>query len=77
MTGTDSRSAGLTRVTVNLTPRGFAAMELAGGLTGDSKTDTVNRALQVYAYFEHIVRGGGAVYVREADGGDLERVQIL
>jgi hypothetical protein len=77
MAGNDSHAQSLTRLTVNLTPRATAAMELAAGLTGDSKTDTVCRALQVYAYIEQILRGGGAVYVRETTDGNLERVQVL
>lgn len=39
----------LTRLTVNLTPRSHAAMYAAAEVTGLSKTDTVNRALQFYA----------------------------
>lgn len=38
----------LTRLTVNLTPRAVAAMEESAARDGDSKTDVVNRALQLY-----------------------------
>lgn len=56
----------LERVTVNLTPRAARALEQAGQITGDTKTDTINRALQVYAYLEQVTRDGGAIYVRES-----------
>lgn len=68
---------GLERVTVNLTPRSSAALELAVRLTGDTKTDTINRALQVYAYLEQVARNGGSVHVREAKGDEMERLKFL
>ncbi len=40
----------LTRLTVNLTQKSAEAMEHAAELNRDTKTDTVNRALQVYDY---------------------------
>lgn len=39
---------GVFATSVNLTSKSIRAMEDAAYLTGDSKTDTVNRALQVY-----------------------------
>jgi hypothetical protein len=62
---------GLERVTVNLIPRASRALEQAGQLTGDSKTDTINRALQVYAYLEEVWSKGGSVLV-EIDGKRTE-----
>lgn len=50
---------------MNLIPRANAALELAIQITGDSKTDTVNRALQVYAYLEHVISDGGEVMIRQ------------
>jgi hypothetical protein len=67
----------LTRLTVNLTPRSAAALDLAVGDTGDSKTDTINRALQVYAYLEHAITGGGAIFVRESADADLVQLKIM
>jgi hypothetical protein len=57
----------LERVTVNLTPRSSAALALAAELTQDSKTDTINRALQVYAYLMHTVKENGKI-MTEQDG---------
>ncbi|WP_233574272.1 ribbon-helix-helix domain-containing protein [Amycolatopsis panacis] len=55
---------GLERVTVNLAPRASRALENAVKLTGDSKTDTINRALQVYAYLEEVWDNQGEVLIR-------------
>ncbi|RFU41715.1 hypothetical protein DZF91_10365 [Actinomadura logoneensis] len=65
------------RVTVNLTAKGAAALSELMRLTGDTKTDVINRALGVYAYLETVEQEGGKVYVREQDGADLERVRFL
>jgi hypothetical protein len=67
----------LERLTVNLTGRASRALDLATDLTGDTKTDAVNRALQVYAYMEQIVTRGGSIYVREAEGSELERIKLF
>lgn len=69
-------SSPLERVTVNLTERSAKALRLAAGLTGDTKTDTINRALQVYAYFEHVVSQGGSVLVRESPDADPVKIII-
>ena len=67
----------LERVTVNLIPRSARALELATELTGDSKTDTINRALQIYAYLEQVTANGGAIYTRESPDAELERLKIF
>ena len=67
----------LERVTVNLTARASRALELATELTGDTKTDTINRALQIYAYIEQVASHGGAIYVREQASSELERVKVF
>lgn len=66
----------LHRVTVNLTPRSHKALRVAAEITGGSITDTVNRALQFYAYAEHIMSVGGEVFVREP-GEEMTRVKLM
>jgi hypothetical protein len=68
---------GLERITVNLTSRSSSALELAVELSGDTKTDTINRAIQIYAYLERVIRNGGAVHVQEQGGAELERLKIV
>ncbi len=70
-------SGPLERITVNLTARSARALEAATDLTGDSKTDTVNRALQIYAFMEHVTASGGSIYVRETADSELERLKLF
>ncbi|MEU8250182.1 hypothetical protein [Nonomuraea sp. NPDC048916] len=66
------------RVTVNLTSRANDALDRAADLTGLSRTDTINRALQVYAYIEEIVNAqGGTLYVREANQTELVQLRFV
>jgi hypothetical protein len=67
----------LERITVNVTRRASRALDLATKLTGDSKTDTVNRALQVYAYVEQVTADGGSVYVRAGANTELELLKVF
>ncbi|TDD76731.1 hypothetical protein E1298_30280 [Actinomadura rubrisoli] len=64
-------------MTVNLTGRGAGALGELVRRTGDSKTDVINRALIVYELIERITDEGGAVFVREPDSAELERVRFL
>ncbi len=45
--------------------------------TGDSQTDTINRAIQVYAYLTDITETGGTLYVRDDGSDELERLRII
>lgn len=67
----------LERVTVNLNARAARALEFVTTLTGDSKTDAISRALQVYAFFEETTSAGGAVYIKESKDAELQRVKIF
>jgi hypothetical protein len=67
----------LERVTVNLSQRTSEAMEQLAGMTGESKTDTINKALQVFAYLQQLQGNGGAVYVREPGSKEVERLKIF
>jgi hypothetical protein len=60
------------RLTVNLVERAVNSLALAAGITGDSKTDTVNRALQAYAYFLHERQMGNSVVIRRLDGTEFQ-----
>lgn len=71
------RQQSLYRVTANLTPRSSAALEQVARLTGDNKTDTINRAIQVYAYIVDITQNDGDVYVRSGGAPELERLGFL
>jgi hypothetical protein len=67
----------LERVTVNLVARASRALQRAVDITGDSKTDALNRAIQVYAYLEEVEANGGDIYIREAKDSDLQLLKIF
>ena len=46
-------------------------------LTGDTKTDSINRALQVYAYLEEVSANGGDIYVRETKDSELQLLKMF
>jgi hypothetical protein len=65
------------RVSVNLLPKAAAVLDDAIQLSGYSQTDTINRALQAYAFLLKALARGGGVYVRETADGELFRVEFL
>lgn len=69
---------GLTRVTVNLTPRSADALQRTCRRTGENKTDAINHALQVLAVVHELLdrNDGRSLVVMQPDGG-CERVYLL
>jgi hypothetical protein len=73
----DGRMAtNLTRLTVNLIPKADAALNHAADATGLSRTDTVNRALQVYDYLVAEMAKGADLYVGSIPDS-LMRLKII
>ena len=72
----DMRMGAYERLTVNLTQRSAEALAKAAELSGDTKTDTVNRALQTYAFIREAVASGGTVLVRTSDS-QVEAIKFL
>ena len=52
-------------------------LDMAVKRTGDSQTDTINRAIQVYSYLTDITETSGTLYVRDAGTDELERLHII
>ncbi|PKW18603.1 hypothetical protein [Saccharopolyspora spinosa] len=67
----------LAKVTVNLTPRALQALGEVAEITGDSKTDTINRALQLYAFVEKTIAKGGSVHLRESADSELQQIRFF
>lgn len=65
----------LTKVTVNLVPRAIGALEWIAGYTGYTKTDVINRALQLYAVVEQARELGKTLAVITKDGS-IERITL-
>ncbi len=68
---------GPTRVTVNLTRKAADALEELSDSTGYSKTDTINRALQVYAIIQGFLDKGASLVVKPEDAGPEIRLHIV
>jgi hypothetical protein len=64
--GTDRQQ--LERITVNFVPRASEALRQAVELTHDSKTDTINRAIQLYAYVLKAQAGGQDIFIGDTKG---------
>ena len=62
---------------MNLIARASRALQRVSDLTGDTKTDSINRALQVYAYIEEVNANGGAIYVRETKDSELQLLKMF
>jgi hypothetical protein len=52
----------VTRVTVNLTGKALAALEAAAARTGDTRTDTTNRAIHLYNRLTEAVETGSGAH---------------
>lgn len=76
-TGADRGHGPLERVTVNLTPRSSRALREAVAVTGDTKTDAINRALQIYAFLEGVWSTGGSVFVRQHADAEPELLRAF
>jgi len=58
----------LTRITVNLHPKAANALINVAQLNEESKTDAVNRALQLYDLWCRTVADGEEFYIKGANG---------
>lgn len=67
----------LIKTTVNLTPRTEASLILAAQATGDSKTDTINRAIQVYGFLVTLREQGKTIYAENPDGTRNELTAVI
>ena len=65
----------LERVTVNLIPKASKALAETADLTGDSKTDTINRALQLYAWVMQVTSANGKIMVEQ--DGEVSVIKLL
>lgn len=66
MTTTDRTD--LTKVSAWLIPKTMLALDIAVEQTGDNKNDTLNRAVQIYAYLTDLRRQGYAIRARRVRG---------
>jgi hypothetical protein len=67
----------LERVTVNLTERSAEELAATAALTTETRTDVINKAVQLYAFLRKLHDSGGAIYIREPGSKEPERVRLL
>jgi hypothetical protein len=68
---------GLVRVTVNLTPKAYEALQRSCEMSRDTKTDTINRALLVYELIQQLSEQGGGSLTMVNRNGEKERIHLL
>lgn len=65
-------------LTVNLLPEAWDALDKAAEITGEKKTDCVNRALIFYAAMHQAQAKNGVLFLRETpDNEQLTRLRVL
>lgn len=62
---------GANRITVNLAPSVSKILDKHGRATGESKTDTVNRAIPMYAWINERIQAGDVLVMR-GEGAECE-----
>ncbi len=67
----------LEKVTVNLTKRSVEALDKIVESTGETKTDAINKALQVYGFIQEQLDGGAALYLKGPGSDQADRLQIF
>jgi hypothetical protein len=66
----------ITKVCANCTARTMVALKAAADLTGDSETDTINRAVQLYAAIVACHEAGSARIKVESKTGAVMRIDV-
>ncbi|TDD97672.1 hypothetical protein [Actinomadura rubrisoli] len=64
------------QITVQLLGEAVLALDNTTQALGISKTDTVNRAVQAYAFLMALQRTGGELYLKHTPDDDLHRFLI-
>jgi hypothetical protein len=64
------------RVTVNLSRKSAEALEHAAALSDDTKTEVINKALQLYDLVRTAQENKGAVWIQDGEDGEPARVRF-
>ncbi|WP_020523080.1 hypothetical protein [Catelliglobosispora koreensis] len=67
----------LTKVTVNLVPRAVAALDEVAAITHDTKTEAINRSLQLYAYLQKMIEEGYSVCLMDPEEKTVVQLQLF
>ena len=63
-------------MSANFLPRAMIALDAAAEVTGDTQTDCLNRAIQVYAYVEKLRADGKEIHVVDPATGVTEKLEF-
>jgi hypothetical protein len=66
----------LTMLKANITPRSSVALNEAAQVNGESRTNVINRAIQIYALLTRMMRAGWEVVLRNPENGYERRVRF-
>lgn len=66
----------LVKLTVNVTERAHRSLEEVAGATGDTRTDSVGRALVLYSAIIHAAAHGGGELVLDVRPGKRARILV-
>lgn len=75
MTEAQNKNRIALRLSANLSKKSADALAKTSESTGLSKTEIINKAVQMYAMVTELQDNGDAVYIRE-EGGELTRVRF-
>lgn len=65
------------KLTVMLTPRSVAALSDAAQLNEETKTNVVNRGIQLYLLITKAIANGDEIHIREAGTGKVTQLHLL
>lgn len=77
MVDEDTTLRPLTKMTLNLIPAAVEALAHETDVSGLSRTDVMNRAVQLYSMLMDEQRVGKQIHLMEPDTKDLFRVRVL
>jgi len=66
----------LHRLTVNITQTTMDSLNRAADVTGETRTDTLQKAIQFYAYISTLLASGSALYIQDPGARQAYRLQI-
>lgn len=73
----DQRAGGSTaKITINLVPRALTSLDKASEITGHTKTECINRALQIYTWLLSRIASGDQFQVLDTEGR-IREIQIF
>jgi hypothetical protein len=74
--GPDAGGSPPEQVIVNFSDRSVHALDCLARITDDTRTDSINKAVQVYAYLRQALTDGHRLYLNDPASHRTDRLQI-